>query len=245
MNDGDAILSLESATFPRSAGFDTGLFDVTFRLGAGELLMVRLEAPNFRVPLGDAVAGLLTPIKGHARYMGESWDAMRATRAARHRGTIGRLFDQTTPSSWLQDRSLEENLLLATLHHSHQRGGELLEEAGGLARVFGLPGLPRFGPRAALEADLRRAACVRAFLGQPRLLILERPTAGVGLELLGPLVQCVQRARERGSAVIWTTSESVVFDEPAVRATRRSRMSGSQLVFVQSAQEPLREPPPA
>ena len=59
--------------------------------------------------------------------------------------------------------------------------------------MFGLPGLPRGRPDRTRPHDLQLAGCVRALIGQPRLIILERPTQGTYPELLPPLVNALSR----------------------------------------------------
>ncbi len=231
MSPAPPILEFRAARLARTDGYDQGLFDASFALAAGELALIRLEPPAFRLPLADAAAGLAVPTRGQVLFDGVDWSARTHHRAADARAGIGRAFDHTSASAWLSDRSLEDNLLLAPLHHTRRKPDEIRAEACGLARVFGLPGLPRFTPDRGLEADLRRAGCVRAFLGAPRLIILERPTTNVGIALLAPIINSVNRARERGAAVLWTTTDSSVFDEPAIHPTLRGRMSGSQLLI--------------
>ena len=82
-------------------------------------------------------------------------------------------------------------------------------------------------------ADLRRAACVRAFLGRPELLVLERPTAGVYPAIMPALMSAVRAARSRGAAVLWTTESWDVWNDPGIRPTLRLRMTGSQMSAVE------------
>ena len=77
--------------------------------------------------------------------------------------------------------------------------------------------------------DLQRAACVRAFLGKPVLLILEEPTAGVYPQIMSPLMASIRTARARGAAVLWTTADSQVWNDSGIPATIRGTMSGSQM----------------
>ena len=101
------------------------------------------------------------------------------------------------------------------------------------ARLFGLPGLPRGRPGNVRRGDLRRAACIRAFLGRPAFIILERPVRGV-YALLPPLLTAVHSARKRGCAVLWTVTDPKIWNHPGTRATTRARMFGSQLQAVET-----------
>jgi phospholipid/cholesterol/gamma-HCH transport system ATP-binding protein len=102
-----------------------------------------------------------------------------------------------------------------------------------LARVFGLPGLPRGRPGNMRRWDLRKAECVRAFLGQPVFIIIEQPIHGVYADLMAPLINATQFARQRGAAVLWTVSDPKIWNHSAIRATTRARMFGSELNAVE------------
>jgi phospholipid/cholesterol/gamma-HCH transport system ATP-binding protein len=101
-----------------------------------------------------------------------------------------------------------------------------------LATHFGLPGFPAGGPRDLVPEDLQRLACVRAFLGNPTLLLLEEPTFGVYPELLVPLIHAIRRARSRGSAVLWLTAAAGVWRDPSIPATARYRLVGRQFMEI-------------
>ena len=88
---------------------------------------------------------------------------------------------------------------------------------------------PQGKPSTMRAPDLRRAACVRAFLGEPDLLILERPAVGVHPAIMPALMTAVRAARSRGAAVLWTTDDWEVWNDPGINPTVRCKMAGSQL----------------
>jgi phospholipid/cholesterol/gamma-HCH transport system ATP-binding protein len=97
---------------------------------------------------------------------------------------------------------LASNVLLAQLHHRGEDPGVLRERAAELACSFGLPGLPLGRPDDLSAADQARAACVRAFLGRPALLLLETPTSKAP-DLADALLAALAEARDDGAAAIW------------------------------------------
>ena len=151
---------------------------------------------------------------------------MHADHAAARRGRIGRLFED---EGWVSDLEVDQNIMLAQRHHTSRSEPDILEEALKLARVFGLPGLPRGRPGSLRRWDLRKAACIRAFLGRPAFIILEQPVRGVYADLLAPLVNAVHSARRRGAAVLWTVTDPKIWNHPGIGATARARMFGAQL----------------
>ena len=226
MNASLTILKFGSVTFPSSSDYETGLWDISFALTPGDLLLVRIERENERLPLADATEGLVAPAQGTVSFLGDNWQSLSADRAATQRGKIGRLFDD---EGWISDIDVDENIILAQRHHTQRTEDDIIDEALKLSRVFGLPGLPRGRPGRMRRWDLRKAACIRAFLGQPTLIIIEQPVRGVYADFMAPLLSAVQLARTRGAAILWTVTDPQIWDNPAVRATTRARMLGSEL----------------
>ena len=125
-----------------------------------------------------------------------------------------------------------DNILLSARHHSRRDEDELLAEASALAASFGMPGVPLGMPDSATRIDLQRAACIRAFIGDPMLVILEDPTYGAGASLLRPLVNAIRVARNRGAAVLWFSPSAKIWRDRSIPVTRRYRMAGDELVEV-------------
>ena len=221
-----AILNFSDVTVASTDQYETGLSEVSFDLSAGDLLLVRIERENERLPLADASQGLLQPERGEVKFLGEDWTQLTSDLASARRGKIGRLFDD---EGWISDLDVDENILLSQLHHTDLTEAEIIDEALKFARVFGLPGLPRGRPGAVRRWDLRKAACIRAFLGKPALIILEQPVRGVYADFIAPLLDAVQSARRRAAAVLWTVTDPQIWKHAAVLATSSARMHGPQL----------------
>lgn len=226
MNDSPPILKFNEVTTEASAIFEAGLWSISFQLNPGDLFLLLLEREHEHLPLADAAEGLVAPEQGTVTFLGDDWQKMSADSAAAQRGKIGRVFED---EGWVSDLDVDENIMLAQKHHTQRSQDEILDEALKFARMFGLPGLPRGRPASVRRLDLRKAACIGAFLGQPVLIILERPAHGVYADLMAPLVNAVQSARKRGGAVLWTTSDLPIWNNPGLRATTRAKMFGSQM----------------
>lgn len=226
MSDDLNILQLENVTVAETHGYDVGLRDVSFSIHKSELALVLLERPFFNIPLADIAAGILFPDAGKASYGGRDWRYTLATRAQMQRGQIGRIFDGT---SWVSNLDIDENILLPQRHHCSITDAQLRAHAELLAKSFGLNGLPGVRPSQASPQELRRCACVRAFLGEPKLLLLERPEHGLFPALMAPLLLNIHAARERGGAALWITNLMEVFDNPELKPTARYRMVGPLL----------------
>jgi phospholipid/cholesterol/gamma-HCH transport system ATP-binding protein len=225
----DAVLEFQEVAVDGGHPYDTSIWQVTFSLMRGDLLLIYLEPGHLHTPLADAAQGLVEPSQGRVRYLGCDWRQRTDRQANEARASIGRLYSEP---GWLSDLDMEENITLAQRHHTHRPESEIRDEASELALLFSLPGLPS-GPSTSMRRqDLRGAACVRALLGKPTLLILERPTASVYPTIMPALMTSIGVARSRGSAVLWTTADREVWNDPGIRPTARASMSGSQLCLI-------------
>lgn len=201
---------------------EPGAAPFSLRLEAGQLAMVAAEGPETAALLGDCCLGLVRPFAGAVRLFGHAIADLPAGALDDLRARIGRL---PGGGGWLAHLSTAENVLLPLLYHRQGEAGPLREAAALLARDFGLPGLPLARPARLPPLDLLRAACVRAFLGQPVLLLLE-----IGLEeppppeLLGPLLRAIGEARGRGAACLWLTGSPRLWRDPAIPAAQRLRL---------------------
>lgn len=202
------------------------LGDVSFTLSAGGLLLILLDREHMQLPLADAASGLTIPTEGRVLFNGRDWREMRVDDAAAQRGRIGRLFDE---DCWVANLDMDENLTLRQRHHTGRSVAELREEVAELSTRFQLPGLPLGKIATYRRRDLRKAACVRAFAGHPALILLERPTRDIYADVLPALVNAVFDARRRGAAVVWTTSDRLVWEDAGLAPTQRFRVSGARL----------------
>ena len=226
MNEPASILSLQDVSIPTGGASGLSLRDLNSSLAAGDLVVVFLEKEQARTLLADAAEGLVAPTQGVVTFLGEDWQTMTPDRVALQRGRIGRLFEG---ECWLSELYVDQDITLAQQHHTRRARKEIEAEAIQLARIFGLPDLPRGRAPSVPRQDLQKAACVRAFLGAPVLLLLENPAFGLSADLIAPLLRTVQAARQRGAAVLWTTDQLEVWNNSELHPTTRCRMNGSHL----------------
>jgi phospholipid/cholesterol/gamma-HCH transport system ATP-binding protein len=224
-----AVLVLERATLLSDQAAGSEAVTVSMTLHAGELAVLHVEPLQWASIFADACSGLVMPAQGSVSFLNQDWARLPADLANALRGRIGRVFAHDT---WLPHLSLLDNVALRQQHHTRRPYAEWREEAVQLATHFGLPGFPAGGHRDLTPEDLQRIACVRAFLGNPTLILLEEPTSGVYPELLVPLIHAIRRARSRGSAVLWLTAAAVIWHDPSIPATARYRLVGRQFMEI-------------
>ena len=203
--------------------------ELSLSVCSGELVLIRIARLEQTSTFADACGGIIQPTRGGVYFLGRNWSALPPDQANALRGRIGRVF---ATGNWINHLSLMENILLSQLHHTRRSVRQLRDEAGELAGQFGLPGVPLDLPGDILAADLQRAACVRAFLGRPALILLEEPTAGIYLEIISALMNAVREARERGAAVIWLTRKNLIWNDQTLPVTQRYRLVAGKLMEV-------------
>jgi phospholipid/cholesterol/gamma-HCH transport system ATP-binding protein len=203
--------------------------ELSLSVYSGDLVLIRLTRLEQTSTFADTCAGIIQPATGAVYFLGRNWPELSPDQANALRGRIGRVF---RTGNWINHLSLLENILLPQRHHTRRSVRQLRDEAGDLAQQFGLPGVPLDLPGDIPAADLQRAACVRAFLGRPALIVLEEPTAGIYLEIISALVNAVREARERGAAVIWLTRKNLMWNDQTLPVTQRYRLITGKLMEV-------------
>jgi len=224
-----SILRFEKVKLVTEQGGGGETIDLEMNLCGGDLALINLERPRFGSILADACCGLNQAAEGSIFFLGKDWSAFPSDTANALRGRIGRVFFF---GNWINRLTLLENILLPQLHHTRRKVAALRDEAVHLAEQFGLPGLPTGLPDDVMRTDHQRAACIRAFLGKPSLILLEEPTFGVYPEILPPLINAIRKACDRGCGVIWLTLEDRVWNDAMLPATHRYRLTARKLMEV-------------
>ncbi len=222
-----SVIEIDNATIVDDKTGNITISGVTLYLNFGELALIHLGQRDVYSVIGDACAGLTTPMVGAISFLGHNWSRTSPDHANALRGLIGRVFKT---SNWIDYMVLSDAILLSQLHHTRRPTKEIRDEAMKLCRIFGLPGLPTRRPENMLSMDLQRIACARAFLGRPRLIILEEPTLNLGREILPGLTKKINEVRDRGAGVLWMTQNDSILREPYLDCTYRFRIVGSALV---------------
>jgi branched-chain amino acid transport system ATP-binding protein len=187
---------------------------VSFTVEAGELLA--LIGPNGagKTTTFNMINGQLVPDHGRVRLGGKDvtgWPPRTLWRAG-----VARTFQITQTFGSM---SVAENLLVAILSRARSAGllataeqpyaDEIrarLAEVGMAHAADTLCSVLAYG-------DLKRVELAIALVNDPRLLLMDEPTAGMAVRERGALMRLVaERARQRGTAVLFTEHDmGVVF----------------------------------
>jgi phospholipid/cholesterol/gamma-HCH transport system ATP-binding protein len=220
------VLVLEAA---RCEGEHLPQAAIDLVLAEGDFALIETPGPRRGTAFADLCMGLVPLVEGRARFLGRDWHTAPAEHADALRGHIGRLFHMPLRAD---TPDVAERVLLGRLHHSRLSETELRAEATALAVHFGLPGLPAGPARRLRDPDLLRSACVRAFLGEPRLVILELPVTVQQDDLLSALIEAGATARGNGAAVLWLANSGPALRIRTINPSHRLRLSDMDLASV-------------
>lgn len=223
------IIEFKQADLAGAQAGHAGVRGLNFSLPPGGLALIRLEAGNEQLPVADAAEGLAAPLAGSVLFRGRHWAAMPPLEELAARAAIGRVHEK---NSWISNLNVNENVTLSQRHHTRRPEPEIMAEADQLAAFFGLAEVPRLRPAFTGKRELRIAEWVRALIGQPLLLLLERPEAGVPDENLPRLAEAVGAALQRGAAAVWLTDRDSTWNSPAWAGQNRYGMRGENLVLI-------------
>jgi phospholipid/cholesterol/gamma-HCH transport system ATP-binding protein len=198
-----------------------------FVLCPGELQLIHSRHKERSADIADVLLGLVGAGSGIVRFLGRTWRDLGRREAFELRRGIGRVQSR---GNWMDTRAVMDNVLLPARHHTILPEQDLRSRASALARQFGLPGLPMLLPGDCVPGDLERAACVRAFLGRPALVVLEHPMAFEDSDLLMPLMNAIQQVRRRGGSVIWFTEHASHATEASLSADHQRELIDTHLI---------------
>lgn len=223
------VLQFEKVTVAgRSEGI-TSVTDVSLVVERGSIVIVLLEDGREQTLLAEAAQGLAAPEHGRVLFRGRSWQDMSDDEQSKERGRTRRVFDHY---GWISNLDVAENICLSECHHTGRRTDDVLTEADVWCRRFGMARIPSGRPARVPSQTLRKLEWVRAFLGQPDLMILERPLFGVARGEAQLLGAAVREAVERGVACLWLSEDRPAADFGTVVKMSRYRMEGERVLPV-------------
>lgn len=220
------VLEFEKVTMPAGGRISAGVADISFSLAAGEVCLIEVEEGREQLPLAEAAEGMIYPAAGGVRFMGEAWTEMSAHRQSEQRGRIRRVFQH---DGWISNLDVMENICLAECHHTHRPEHEIVDEARELARRLGVNEIPTLRPSRVHPLTLRKLEWVRALLGRPALVILERPLLGAPRADAPLLIEAVIGETRSGAGVLWLTDQAAVYECRRFERVQRFKMDGVRL----------------
>lgn len=182
--------------------------DVSFEVRQGDFL--GLIGPNGagKTTVFNVVSGVLPPSAGSVRFLGQDISGLPANRIVR-RG-LSRTFQAATlyPDATVIENAVRGTYakarfgLLNSLHPAKWRA-EAEALAFGVLDLFGLSRRAGLKARELAYGEQRRLGVAIALAGQPKLLMLDEPVAGLNPEEAAELGRVLQRVKaERGVTMV-------------------------------------------
>ena len=188
---------------------------ISFDLAEGELLAMIGPNGAGKSTTFNMINGQLSPTKGSIALDGVELVGLSSRRIAHMR--VGRTFQIAAAFSSM---SVIENVQLALMSHARQvfsfwRPAAALHRAAAFD-LLGQVGMQEQAGRGCSElayGDIKRLELAMALAGEPRLLLMDEPTAGMAPEERNALIALVKRlVVQRNMAVLFTEhSMDVVF----------------------------------
>jgi ABC-2 type transport system ATP-binding protein len=178
-------------------GSFTAVDGISLRVGVGEFFGFLGPNGAGKTTTINAIAGLARKTAGAIRIFG--YDTQSQWREAR--ALVG-----LSPQEYNFDRylSLRDVLIFAAGYYG-LHGKEIAERADMLLERFGLTAHAHLEYTKISGGQKRRLSLARALIHQPKLLILDEPTAGVDVELRIELWEWLRSLNDDGLTIFLTT----------------------------------------
>lgn len=210
----ETVLELRDVCCRETSPEAVKLRGVNLKVQTGDMVMIHLGRRQNPRSFSSLIQGLTFPSSGEVLFERKRWNDAQLEEHFRMRSRIGRVFDGR---AWINNLNITENVTLRAKHHAFP-AAKLQQQIDQWSKVLHVPALSRERPAFVEASRLQRFQWLRAMIGDPSLVILERPMRTLDPEMIQPLVNCINQIRKQSTAVIWFTSSgdesSQSFDEP-------------------------------
>ena len=206
-----ALLSLQG--MGKRFGAFRALGDVSLDIAPGEIHCLLGENGAGKSTLCNLIFGVYQPDEGAMTLDGESYRPTGPADAlARRVAMVHQHF------SLVPDLSVVDNLLLGQSRGVLKRG-ECADRIADLSRRFGLALDPRARIQDLSVGERQRVEIVKCLMREPRLLVLDEPTAVLLPDEIAALLGVCRRVADEGCGVMLVTHKLAEIRQVAERAT--------------------------
>ncbi len=205
-------------TYRRGSERVVALEGVSFSLDAGEFVTVSGPSGSGKTTLVNVLAGWETPDVGEVRWTDGDVDPAAPA--------WGALASAPQRLGLLDELSVHENVELPLRLRDGADRADTAEQVGAALETFGLHALAHRLPSEVSLGEQQRTALARALVGRPRVLLADEPTGHQDAGWAAGVIAGLQRARERGTAVLVATHD----EEVIVQADRAVELHDGRVV---------------
>lgn len=199
--------------------------DASFDVERGEWVVLRGPSGSGKTTLLALVGAMLRPTTGEVLLEGEPTSRLRdAHRAEVRRSTVGFVFQDL---QLIEDLSVTDNVLLPFVPVGVR--AEHRSRAASLLERFGIGELAHARAGQLSGGERQRVAIARALLGDPKLLLLDEPTAHLDDARAAQLLEQIAAIAADGRAVVTATHDARVTGAKGV--TRVIEVHDGRVVF--------------
>jgi len=179
---------------------------VSFTSGEGEILGIIGPNGAGKTTLFNLISGIYLPSAGEMSFQGKSIHRLKPHQISRL--GIGRTFQIVRP---FQNLDVETNVLVAYGHRFYPslwksagpfRQPEFLKEVQTLIQRAGLQSYTKQTAKNLPLGFKKRLEIARALALEPRLLLLDEPSAGLRFEESAQLMELIRQVRDQGIGVL-------------------------------------------
>lgn len=200
----------------RYPGGQEALRDVSFEIGAGELVFLTGHSGAGKSTLFKLIPAIERATTGSVIVNGQNVSALKPAAIPFLRRNLGLIFQD---QKLLYDRSVLDNVLLP-LAFSGFTPGEAGKRARAALDKVGLLGREKANPIQLSGGEQQRIAIARAVANRPAILLADEPTANLDSASAAAIVDIFVSFRQVGVTVLIATHDLMLLERPDSRVLK-------------------------
>lgn len=197
----DMILQVKHLT--KSFGSNLVLRDIDFEVEKGDVISIIGASGSGKSTLLRCINLLETPSSGEILYHGKNVLA-RGTKAAEYRSHVGMVFQSF---NLFNNMTVLENCVVGQVRVLKRDKAEATKHAMEYLERVGMAPYVNARPRQISGGQKQRVAIARAMAMDPEVLLFDEPTSALDPEMVGEVLNVMQRLAESGMTMLVVTHE--------------------------------------
>ncbi|MDO4972947.1 MAG: amino acid ABC transporter ATP-binding protein [Eubacteriales bacterium] len=197
----DTILQINHLS--KSFGSNLVLRDIDFTVDKGDVISIIGASGSGKSTLLRCINLLETPSSGEILYHGKNV-LSRGTNAAAYRSRVGMVFQSF---NLFNNMTVLENCIVGQVRVLKRGREEAREHAMEYLTRVGMAPYVNARPRQISGGQKQRVAIARAMAMDPEVLLFDEPTSALDPEMVGEVLNVMQRLAESGMTMLVVTHE--------------------------------------